>query len=154
MQLVVAVVVMTLGLLFGVPGRAGDPAYGTAEEAQALVRRGIDHMRAAGAERALADFSDRKGEFVDRDLYLIVTDLAGQRLAHGSNSRLIGRNIVEMPDAAGKNYGREIVDGARSAGAGWVDYVFADPLTGRQLPKRSYFERDGDYIVYCGVYKR
>lgn len=151
---VIAVVVVALALLFGSPGRADDPAYGSEAEARGLVQRGIDHVRAVGMAQALADFNDRKGAFVDRDLYLIVTDLDGRRLAHGANPRLIGLNIVAFPDATGKAYGREIVEGARGAGSGWVDYVFADPLTGRLMPKSSYFERAGEVIVYCGVYKR
>lgn len=154
MNAVIALVVMALALLFGGQGRADDPAYGTAAEAEALVQRGIAHVRAVGVTQALVDFSDRKGGFVDRDLYLIVTDLSGLRLAHGANNRLIGRNIVEHPDATGKNYGQEIVAGALGAGAGWVDYVFADPLSGRLLPKSSYFQRDGDLILYCGIYRR
>lgn len=154
MQAIIAVWIVALGLLFGGAGQAGDQTFGSAEEAQALVRRGIEHLRQVGVDKALTDFSDRKGDFVDRDLYLIVTDLTGRRLAHGANPRLIGQSIVDNPDATGKPYGREIVVGAMTAGTGWVDYVFADPLTGRQLPKRSYFERAGDVIVFCGVYTR
>lgn len=138
----------------GNAARADDLRYGTREEARALVRRGIRHIETVGADAAFAAFADRTGPFVDRDLYLVVIDLAGRRLAHGANQRLVGRNIAETPDAAGKAYGREILDGAATSGAGWVDYIFADPLTGRLLPKTSYFERVGDHVVLCGAYLR
>lgn len=128
--------------------------FGNKDEAVALVKKGIEHIKTAGPEKAFAEFSDPKGKFVDRDLYLIVTDEAGTRLAHGQNVKLIGKNIAESTDVAGKPYGKEIVDGAKSTGSGWVDYMFSDPVTKKVLPKSSYYEKAGDYIVYCGVYKR
>jgi cytochrome c len=128
--------------------------FGGKDEAVALVKKGIEHIKSAGPEKAFAEFSDPKGKFVDRDLYLIVTDMTGTRVAHGQNAKLIGKNIAESTDVAGKPYGKEIVDGAKAAGSGWVDYVFSDPVTKKVLPKSSYYEKAGDYIVYCGIYKR
>lgn len=128
--------------------------FGSKDEAVALVKKGIEYIKSAGPEKAFPEFSDPKGKFVDRDLYLIVTDLTGTRLAHGQNVKLVGKNIAESTDVSGKPYGKEIVDGAKAAGSGWVDYMFSDPVTKKVLPKSSYYEKAGDYIVYCGVYKR
>jgi hypothetical protein len=141
-------------LAAGTAGCGAEVVFGSPNEAVELVRRGIAHAHRVGPEQAFADFSDPRGGFVDRDLYLIVTDLAGRRVAHGANRRLIGRSIADAPDANGTPYGRALLAGALSDGSGWVDYVFADPITGRTLPKRSFFQRDGDFIYYCGVYTR
>lgn len=155
MRVVASVGTASLGLFSSIgAARADDPRYGTREEARALVRRGIRHIETVGLDAALAAFADHNGPFVDRDLYLIVIDMTGRRLAHGANPRLVGRNITDAPDAASKTYGREILAGAERFGSGWADYIFADPLTGRQLPKTSYYERAGNLVLICGAYLR
>lgn len=136
------------------PGAASASEFGTKEEAIALVKKGIEHIKAVGPEKAFADFSDKNGGFVDRDLYLIVTDKTGTRVAHGQNAKLIGKNIAEAVDVDGKAYGKEIVEKANAGQTGWVDYKFSDPVTKKVLPKSSYYEPHAGYIVYCGVYAR
>jgi cytochrome c len=51
-------------------------------------------LKREGKDKALAAFSDPKGEFVDGDLYLVVMDAADGKLtmlAHGVNKALIGK---------------------------------------------------------------
>lgn len=136
------------------PSSAVASEFGTKDEAMALVKRGIEHIKAVGPEKAFADFTDKNGGFVDRDLYLIVTDKTGTRVAHGQNAKLVGKNIATSVDVDGKAYGKEIVDMSNAGKSGWVSYKFSDPVTKKVLPKESYYEPAGDFIVYCGVYSR
>jgi hypothetical protein len=56
--------------IWGGPASAIDP-YGTREEAQAMVERAAAFLKANGREVALAEFRNPKGQFIDRDLYLV-----------------------------------------------------------------------------------
>jgi len=45
---------------------------GTADEAVAMVKKGVAFVKANGKEKAFTEFSNQKGQFVDRDLYIMV----------------------------------------------------------------------------------
>jgi methyl-accepting chemotaxis protein len=124
------------------------------EQAMALVRRGIEHLRAVGPERAFADFSDPAGAFVQGELYLVVLDLRCLLRAHGGNPALVGRDDSDLADVDGKRFSAEFVNVARTRGQGWVDYRFMNPKRGVVEPKSSYVEREGEYVVACGIYRR
>jgi methyl-accepting chemotaxis protein len=119
----------------------------------ALVRRGIAHLRAHGPERAFADFSDPRGAFVEGELYLAVLDMSCILRAHGGNPAMVGQDDAELADADGKRFSAEFVNIARTRGQGWVDYRFMNPKRGRVEPKSSYVEREGDYVLACGIYR-
>lgn len=131
---------------------AGD--NGTAEEAVALVKKGISYIKANGTEAAYAAISDTKGQFVDRDLYLFVFDMSGKALAHGANPKLIGKNLLDMKDIDGKPLIKEFLDTANAKGKGWVDYKWPNPVTKAIQNKSTYVEKlDNGTIVGCGIYK-
>ena len=124
------------------------------EQAIALVRRGIEHLRAAGPQRAFADFCDPAGGFVQGELYLVVLDMNCVVQAHGGNPAIVGNDDSELVDADGKRFSAEFVNVARTRAQGWVDYRFLNPKRGVVEPKSSYVERAGDFVVACGIYRR
>jgi signal transduction histidine kinase len=128
--------------------------YGTREEAQALVNRAIEHLKAVGPEKAFADITDRNGKFVDRDLYVFVADQKGIRVAHGLNEKLVGKSLEELKDVNGKAFGSEILALGRAGKTGWVDYIYTDPTTKKLFPKSSYIDSHGGYTFGVGVYIR
>ena len=128
--------------------------FATKDEAVALVKQAIARVQEVGIDKAKAEFMDHNAKFVDRDLYLIVLDKSGTRIAHGQNAKLVGTSYYDAIDANGKEYGKDaekIVDGP---GTGWVSYMFKDPITGKVLPKQCYVEKSGDYVYLAGVYAR
>jgi signal transduction histidine kinase len=134
---------------------AGAAEFGTKDEAVALVAKAIAHAGQVGMDKAVTEFSDPKGKWVDRDLYLIVVDKTGNRIAHGQNVKMIGKSYAESIDVNGKAYGKEVMDAAAAGkGKGWVDYYFTDPITKKQMLKSAYWEKSGDNIFVCGVYMR
>lgn len=143
------------GLVMGVPAlnayAAGDKA--TAAEATAMVKKGIAYIKTNGREKAYGDLSDQKGKFIDRDLYLVVYGLDGTVLAHGANSRLIGKNVIDLKDIDGKPYVQERVDLAKSKGTFWQDYKFTNPVSKKIEPKSMYCEKLDDTVVCGGIYK-
>ncbi len=123
------------------------------EDAQAWVKKGSEYYKANGKEKALAAFSDPKGEFVKGDLYIYVLDLKGKMLAH-PNSKLVGEDFMVRKDADGKLFAAEMVKVAKEKGSGWVDYKWDNPQTKAVEPKTVYFEKVDDLIIASGAYKK
>ena len=120
----------------------------------ALVKDAVDHVRRRGVRRACADFNDQDGGFVRGEDYVFALAADGTQLAYAPDPAIVGRNNVDQPDAAGKIVGREILQVAQDAGFGWVDYLFANPRTGRIEPKSVYVEGVEGIIVGCGIYRK
>jgi hypothetical protein len=153
-QIAQALAVLGLGLAFlGAAAAAPGAERATPKEAEAMVKKGIAHLKAHPREKAFADISNKKGAFVDRDLYLVVYRIDGTNLAHGTNEKMIGKNMIDIKDMDGKEYMRERMELARTKGAFWHDLKFVDPLTRKIEPKQMYCERSDDLVVCGGVYK-
>src|SRR5271165_705776 len=123
------------------------------DDAKALVKNAAAYVKYQGKEKALAEISTPKGMFDKGELYVFAYDLQGVMLAHPKNPSLIGQNLTNVPDTEGKLFRKEIVEKAKSHGSGWVDYVYLNPETNKQEHKSTYFEKVGDIIVCCGIYK-
>ena len=128
--------------------------FATTKEAEAMVVKAVSHIKSAGKEKAYADFTDKKPGWVDRDLYIAVYDLNGKVLAHGQNSKQVGKELISLKDADGKEFVKERVEMAKSKGKFWHDYKFTDPVSKKILPKSMYCEKLEDTAVCAGVYKR
>jgi cytochrome c len=146
---ILALMVGSSGLVF-----AAKEEFGTAREAEAMVDRGVARIKAVGPELAYADFTSRAPGFVDRDLYVVVYDLEGRVLAHGQNSKMVGKDLIDLRDADGKAWVKERVELAHSKAKFWHDYKFTDPMTKKVLPKSTYCERVESTAVCVGIYKR
>jgi signal transduction histidine kinase len=135
-----------------VPASAAE--FGTKDEAVALVKMAIARVAEVGIDKAVPEFMDHAGKYVDRDLYLTVIDKDGIRIAHGQNPKLVGKSYYESVDVDGKDYGKEAMQIFAGPGKGWISFVFKDPVTGKVLPKEAYIEKVGDYGYITGVYIR
>jgi hypothetical protein len=127
--------------------------HATPEEATALVRKAVAFYKQKGREAAFAEFSNPKGQFVDRELYILVFNLDGVNLAHGNNARLIGKNLLEMKDVDGKPIIRNFIEIARTKGKGWYDYKWPNPVTKAIELKSTYLERVDDVLIGTGIYR-
>ncbi len=133
--------------------RATAAENATKDQAVAMVKKGVAFIKANGAEKGYAAISDKKGQFQDRDLYLVVYGLDGKCLAHGANEKQIGRDLIDMKDIDGKPFIKERVDMAKAKGTFWQDYKFTNPVTKKIEPKQMYCEKLNETIVCGGVYK-
>jgi cytochrome c len=126
----------------------------TPKEAEAMVRKGVAYIKANPRDKAMADITDPKGQFVDRELYLTVYKMDGTALAHGANARFVGKNMLELRDANGKEHIRERMDLAKTRAAFWQDFTFVNPVSKKIEPKQMYCERTDEKLVVCGgIYK-
>jgi cytochrome c len=145
------VVLAAVSLVFVTAAYGADK--GTPAEAEALVKKAIAFIKANGKDKAFAEFSNSKGQFVDRDLYIFVYDLDGRVLAHGQNARMVGKDLSDVTDPSGKAYVQERIEIAKTKGKGWQNYKFSNPLTKKIEDKTAYIEKVDDYIVGSGAYK-
>ena len=130
---------------------AGERA--TAKEAEAMVKKGVAYIKANPRDKAMADISNKQGQFVDRDLYLTVYKLDGMNLAHGANEKFIGKNMIDLKDIDGKEYMRERLDTAKTKSSFWQDFKFVNPVNKKIEPKQMYCERADELVVCGGIYK-
>jgi cytochrome c len=126
---------------------------GTPAEAEALVKKAIVFIKANGKDKAFAEFSNKNGQFVDRDLYIFVYDMNGVCLAHGQNPKMVGKDLSDLTDSGGKAFVKERIEMAKTKGKGWQSYKFSEPTTKKIEDKTAYIEKYEDVIVGSGAYK-
>lgn len=125
----------------------------TPDEAMAMVQKAIAAMKANGTEKTIAEINSLSPQFRDRDLYVSVMDMKGFLIAHGANKRMQGIDIADLKDVDGKAYIRERLEMLKVKDRGWQDYKFVNPVTRQIEQKAMYFQKYGDLVISCGVYK-
>jgi hypothetical protein len=130
---------------------AADPA--TPAEAKALAEKAAAHMGAVGPEKAIADFNDTNGGFVDRELFVVVYDPDNKIVSSYGVPVLRGKDATTLKDVEGKEFGKDIIALAKSQGSGWMDYRMTNPATRKVGLKTSWVVRVGDYILFVGAFK-
>ncbi len=133
---------------------AGAAEEGTKEEAVAMVKKAIEYIKANGNEKSFDEINNLKGQFVDRDLYVVVYDMNGKCLAHGQKKSMVGKDLIDLKDTDGKEYMKERVELMKKQNTAWQDYKFMNPVSKQIEPKSMYLERFGELIVGCGIYKK
>ncbi len=128
--------------------------FASKSDAEAIVKRAVAHIKKVGVEKASADFTDRKGDFVDKDLYVTLYNMHGVLLAHGQNRKSVGKDMIDLKDPDGKEFVKERMALAKSKGKFWQEYKFTDPVTKKVLPKEMYCETMAETVACAGVYKR
>jgi len=127
--------------------------FASKDEAITMVKKGVAYVKANGKEKGYAEITNKKGAFVDRDLYLVVYGLDGMVLAHGANEKQVGHNLIDLKDIDGKLFVKERVELAQKQPSFWQEYKFTDPVTRKIEPKEMYCERLDDTVVCGGIYK-
>ncbi len=121
-------------------------------DAVALAERGAQFVKLHGREAMVAKINSKDPEFNQGALYLAMRDLNGITIAHPTTA-LIGKNLLDVPDADGKPFRQEMLALAKGKGRGWVDYKFRNPETGKVEAKSTYVLRVGDVALEAGIYK-
>jgi len=125
----------------------------TKTDAVKLVDDAAKQFAAKPREEVVAELNKVDGKWVKGELYVFAYDMEGVMVAHPKNSKLVGKNLLEVPDVDGKLFRKEIVELAKSKGSGWVDYKYKNPQTGKTEAKTTYLKKVGDLILCCGIYK-
>ena len=125
----------------------------TKDDAVAMVKKAVALIKAEGTEKAYAEISAPGGKFVDRDVYAVVQGFDGTTLAHATNSKLIGKNMMEAQDVDGKYFAKEMATRGQKEASFWFDYKFANPATKKIQVKDMYCEAVPPTTVCAGVYR-
>jgi cytochrome c len=147
------ILLMVFSLLMFAPSVAHAEEYATMDDAKILAERAAALVKEVGRDTALPKLNDPKGDYIFRDLYVFLIGYDGMMYAHGRPA-VLGKNMLELKDASGKFFVKEMAIFAKEGGkAGWVDYMFQNPATGKIEPKSSYVIPFDDFYVGVGAYK-
>src|SRR6202011_1551294 len=130
---------------------AGDGA--SKDDAVAMVKKAVAFIKERGPENASAAFTGRDDKLIDRDCYVVVYQLDGKVLAHGSNAKFVGKDMSDAQDVDGKLYVKERVELAAKQPSFWQDYKFVNPVTKKVEPKQMYCEKLDNTAVCAGIYR-
>jgi cytochrome c len=125
----------------------------TKDEAIAMVKKAVSYIKDQGSDKAYNEISTRTGQFVDRDLYIVVYQLDGKVLAHGGNAKFVGKDMKDAQDVDGKFFVKERIELAQKQASFWQDYKFNNPVEKKIEPKQMYCERLENTAVCGGIYK-
>jgi cytochrome c len=126
-------------------------AKATTDEAKALLARAATALEKDGDAKALAQFNDPKGPFVDRDLYVFCFGTNSRVTAH-RDPAMLGNDISVLKDTDGKPFGAEMV-AVSAKGEGTVEYKWLNPVTQKVEPKISFLKKVGRQTCGVGAYK-
>lgn len=124
----------------------------TKPEAEAMVKKALVFIKANGKDKAYAEINKKDGQFVDRDLYLVIYGMDAVVRAHGANAKMLGKNLMEIKDVDGKAFVKERVELAKKKAPFWQEYKFTNPVSGNIEPKAMYCQPHEDMVVCGGVY--
>jgi signal transduction histidine kinase len=131
---------------------AGGVSAGEMEDATKMVN---DAAAAVAKDKAtaVAEIGNPKSRFVNGELYVFAYDLTGTMVAHPINAKLVGKNLMDVPDADGKMFRKEIIDGVNASGTATVAYKYKNPQSGAVENKVTYCKKVADLAICAGYYK-
>jgi signal transduction histidine kinase len=145
------VIVLALGLLW-----SGMANAAPADEAMALVKKGVAMVKEKGVDETLKVVGDPKGALVNGEFYLWAGPLDKiTMVAHPFTPHLVGKDLGMFKDINGKLIFVEFAEVAKTKGSGWIDYMWPKPGEKTPSSKSSYVERvPGENLYFgCGIYK-
>lgn len=125
----------------------------TSEEALQLLNSAVEAVGADAREtfKAINALDER---FYKDDLYVFVVEMDSQRIvAHGSNLRLVGRDLGALANRVGRPISAEDLTRVNAEGAIEFAYQWEHPITGEVETKHAFARRVGSYLVAVGYYK-
>ena len=124
----------------------------TKEDAIAMVKKAVALIKAEGTEKAYAEIN-KGAPYVDRDVYTVVQGFDGMTLAHATNPKLVGKNMMEAQDVDGKYFAKDMATRGQKEASFWYDFKFVNPMTKKIQVKDMYCEAVPPTTVCAGVYR-
>jgi signal transduction histidine kinase len=107
---------------------------------------------ANGRAKAVAEFNNPNGSFIQGDLYVFAYDYNGTVLAWPYRPDQVGVNRLNASDPVGEHHVQAMIGAARNGG-GMVDYYSVNPSTNTTELKISYVtDVDGSWMIGAGRY--
>ena len=109
----------------GLANDSQNKAYNTTEMIS-FVESAVAYAHENGKDKALDEFSNRSGSFVQGDLYIYAYDFNGTNIAHPFKPDWIGKDKINQTDSNGVPYIRNLIEVAKS-GKGFTYFIFPNP---------------------------
>lgn len=120
---------------------------GSADEAVCLIGNAMKYLREHGTERAVRAFKNHGGSFMNKDLYIIVSD--GKKILTHHNRRFVGKELSILRTRDNRPFMSESAVGEDK---GWIHYKILDPATRILEKKSAYFEELNGLLLLCAVH--
>jgi len=121
----------------------------------AIADKAVVNIQKKGIEEACKDFADSKGGYIQGEIYVVVQDMQCKMVCHAMLPRMNGKDMVELKDANGKYFTKEMRNVAQSGKPGWVDFVWPNPVSKALEPKSAYVRKvDDKYMISVGIYTK
>ena len=118
------------------------------ETTKEYVAKAIAHYEREGLEAMVAHYNTR--ESLDGQFYLFMMDENDIYLVHPIFPHLIGTDIKDVVGSDGQELGKEIAQA--TADGHWIEYLWPNPLTGREESKVTWAMRHDGKIFASGYY--
>jgi cytochrome c len=161
--------VLSFLTLFAVSATAANAAVNVEKESKIVVNKCktvakmIDEK---GLDEVKRRVSDPKGGFVWEGAYVYLMDLKANILAHPTQHKLIGKNLLGLKDPVTKKaFFTEMFEKVNKDvnANGWIEYHWAKPdgkggfvlnKRGKKKPikKKCHYRRKGDVVIFAGFY--
>jgi cytochrome c len=153
---VFVILAFSLSIVFS--GSKTDPVK--EKKVAALVEKGAAFIKKNGIESAVKAFQNPDGGFVDGEFYIFLYDFDGNALVVGTNTSLIGKNLLNLvsEDRNGNKVFqvKELINIAKTKGQGWFEWSWQNPQTKKFGPKRGYAKKivynKIEYMIGSGYY--
>lgn len=135
-------------------GGGGNKAegQGTPAEAQAMLQKAIDHYHQVGRDRAFADFNEKGGPWIDRDLYVFCLGKDHTIVANGGFPNLVGTAGDAIRGADGKSLAVAMFKSVEGSGEGVVSYTWENPVSDKVENKVSFVRQINEDLCGVGAY--
>jgi len=125
----------------------------TKDDAVTMVKKAVATIKDQGKDKAYVEISAAGGKYVDGEIYVVVQGFDGVTLAHATNPKLIGRNMIDEQDVDGKYFAKGLVESGQKQASFWYDFKFVNPATKKIQVKDMYCETVTPTVVCAGVYR-
>ena len=119
-------------------------------EAKALLDAAHAELKSKGVEGAVKEFN-AGGKWKGTKAYVVVADFKGNMLAHAANEKIVGKNMYEAKDAAGKPFVQEVISGVQAKGETNIEFRWANPTTKKIDDGKMFAKRVPGQDAYVGV---
>jgi cytochrome c len=129
------------------------PPVLTKDDVAAFVEKALLYAQTNGKEKALKEFMNKDGEFIQGPLYIYAYDFTGTVLSHGGQPKLVGKNLIGMQDANKVKVIQELIKIAQQGG-GWLEYLWPNPEHGNKVERKfGYVKKvDDTWFLGSGIY--
>jgi len=134
------------------PASAGAPQqekYISNETLVAFVDSAVAYAKSHGTEKALAEFNNKNGSFIQGELYIYAYAFNGTTLAHPVNPESVGKTRDGIYGVFVKEMGAVVRNGS-----GFYRFIYINPLHNNRLESKMGYgaKVDDDWWLGSGVY--